>query len=63
MSEISSSLSMNSGRAAASFVGRSATAAVAEVPPANDSDTPTAPSAGTTFFRRFRFEACFVNGM
>ena len=30
---------------------------------ANDKETPTSPSAGTTSFRRFRGEACFVFGI
>src|SRR6266436_5411011 len=28
---------------------------VADAPPASDKDTPTAPTTGTAFFRRFRF--------
>jgi hypothetical protein len=65
-SEISSSLSVNPGPVAVSFDGVSATGPAipaADAPPASDKDTPTTPNAGTTSFRRFRFEACFVNGI
>jgi hypothetical protein len=39
------------------------TTAAADAPLANDKETPTTPSAGTTSFRRFRGEACFVFGI
>ena len=39
------------------------TTAAADAPLANDKETLTTPSAGTTSFRRFRGEACFVFGI
>jgi hypothetical protein len=37
--------------------------AAADAPPASDIETPTSPNAGTTSFRRVRFEARFVSGI
>jgi hypothetical protein len=64
-SEISSSLRANPGPVAVSFDGMSVTepAVAADAPLASDKDTPTTPNAGTTSFRRFRFEACFVTAI
>src|SRR4051794_10455988 len=42
---------------------RRSTAVAAEAPLASDSDTPTSPNAGTTSFRCFRVEPCFVFGI
>jgi hypothetical protein len=64
-SEISSSLSMIPGPVAGSLKGMSdsgPTTAAADAL-ANDKETPTSPSAGTTSFRPFRGEACFVFGI
>jgi hypothetical protein len=47
-----------------SLKGMSDTEAVAaDAPLAKDKDTPTTPNAGTSSFRRFRVEACFVFGI
>ena len=64
-SEISSSVRANPGPVAVSFDGMSVTepAVAADAPLASDKDTPTTPNAGTTSFRRFRFEACFVTAI
>src|SRR3954454_11967225 len=54
------------GPVAVSLNGRSdtrSTAGAAEAPLASDSDAPSSPNAGTTSFRCFRVEPCFVFGI
>src|SRR3954471_7144703 len=54
------------GPVAVSLKGRSdtgSTAAAADAPLASDNDMPTTPNTGTTSFRCFRVEACFVFGI